>query len=186
VELLTIFIIAFGLAMDSFAVSVTCGVIHKRVIIKHFFTTAIYMGLFQGGMTLLGYYFGLGFKKNIEVWDHWIAFGVLSFLGIKMILEGRKKEEKKVFCPTKTNVKIGLAIATSIDALAVGVSLAFLVETPFLPSTIIALMAFILSLLGIFLGAKFSESRKLPLEILGGLTLIFIGIKILIEHTLLH
>lgn len=171
--------------MDSFAVSVSCGVIHRKIIIKDFITTALFMGIFQGGMTLTGYYLGLGFKEHIEAWDHWIAFAVLLFLGIKMIIEGTKQEDDRTLCPSKLNVIIGLALATSIDALAVGVSLAFLIDTPFMPSTIIALTAFSLSLFGIFLGAKFSESRKLPFEILGGITLIGIGAKILIEHTLL-
>ncbi|MFC0876615.1 manganese efflux pump MntP family protein [Saccharicrinis sp. FJH2] len=186
-NLATLIIIAFGLSMDSFAVSVSCGVIHRKIILKDFFITAFFMGLFQGGMTLIGYYLGLSFREHIEAVDHWIAFGLLLFLGIKMIYEGTKHEEQRNFCPSKLNVILGLSIATSIDALAIGVSFAILLNSaPFNASTIIAITTFFMSLIGIFTGARFSKSRKLPFEIIGGIVLIGIGVKILIEHTILY
>ena len=185
-NIVTLLIIAFGLSMDSFTVSLSCGVIHRKVILKDFLTTAFFMGVFQGGMTLTGYYLGLSFKENIEALDHWIAFVLLLFLGIKMIYEGSKDEKKRNFCPSKLNVILGLSIATSIDALALGVSFALLLNTaPFNASTIIAVTTFFMSLIGIFIGAKFSKSRKLPFEIIGGTVLIGIGVKILLEHTVL-
>ncbi|MFB6317039.1 manganese efflux pump MntP family protein [Saccharicrinis sp. FJH54] len=185
-NLVTLIIIALGLSMDSFTVSVSCGVIHRKVILRDFLLTAFFMGLFQGGMTMIGYYLGLSFKEHIESLDHWIAFGLLFFLGLKMIYEGSKHEAKRNFCPSKLNVIIGLSIATSIDALAIGVSFAILLNSaPINASTIIAVTTFFMSLIGIFMGARFSKSRKLPFEIIGGIILIGIGLKILLEHTVL-
>jgi manganese efflux pump family protein len=180
--LLTIIFISLALAMDSFAVSVACGVIHKRVLIREFTLTALFMGTFQAAMTIIGYYLGIGFRQYIEQWDHWAAFLILGFLGIKMIVESFKEEEQRLFCPSKISVMTTLAFATSIDALAVGLSFALLMDNPFAPATIIGIVAFILSYVGIFLGANFSLNRKIPFEMIGGIALIIIGIKILVEH----
>ena len=181
-ELLTIIFISLALAMDSFAVSIACGVIHKRILIREFTLTALFMGVFQAGMTIIGYYLGLGFKHYISQWDHWVAFLILVFLGIKMIAESFKEEEEKLFCPSKISVMTTLAFATSIDALAVGLSFALLTDNPFTPATIIGIVAFLLSYIGIFLGANFASYRKIPFEMVGGVALIIIGIKILVEH----
>ena len=181
-NLATLIIIAFGLSMDSFAVSVSCGVIHRKVILKDFLLTAFFMGLFQGGMTLIGYYLGLSFKEHIEAVDHWIAFGLLLFLGIKMIYEGTKHEEQRNFCPSKLNVILGLSIATSIDALVVGLSFGFL-EIPILfPVLVIGSVTFIAAMLGMLFGKNISAKRSHQSLIIGGIILIAIGLKILVEH----
>lgn len=184
--LLTIIIIAIGLAMDSFAVSIASGVILKKVKWNEGILIGFFMGGFQALMTFIGYMLGSSFKGYIEIWDHWIAFGLLLFLGGKMIIEGLKHESDRDFCPTKIAVLSLLALATSIDALAVGISFAFLLENVVPAAIIIGGITFAFSVAGVIIGARFSNFRKFRVEIIGGIILIGIGIKILIEHAVLH
>ncbi|MGL4993788.1 MAG: manganese efflux pump MntP family protein [Bacteroidales bacterium] len=181
---LEIIMIAIGLSMDSLAVSIAAGIILDRVHVKHIFRIAFWMGLFQGVMPLLGWLLGIRFQKYIEVYDHWVAFILLSLLGGKMIYEwfSDEEDEEKGFDPTRRMTIIGLAIATSIDALAVGVSFAFLNVKLLIPIVCIGVTTFILSFSGAAFGAQFGNRFRLPMELIGGIILILIGFKILIEH----
>jgi len=182
-ELFSIILIAIGLSVDSFAVSVSSGLIIKRI---HFFQAvrvALFLAVFQAGMPLLGWYAGLELKDIIQEYDHWIAFGLLSSLGLRMIWESVKEQEKKTTInPLKTSVLIGLSVATSIDALVIGVSFALL-DIPILkPVVIIGIITFVASMLGMLLGKKLGEHFSQKIEIIGGIVLMGIGLRILIEH----
>ncbi len=179
-----ILLIAIGLSMDSLAVSITCGIILKQFQIKHIFRIALFMGLFQGVMPLIGWLAGISFQKYINSYDHWIAFGLLVYLGGKMLYEGifSKDDDSKCFDPTRIVTLLGLAIATSIDALAVGLSFALLKIEVIEPVIIIGITTFILSFIGAAFSSKFGHRINLKMEIIGGIILIGIGIKILVEH----
>ncbi len=185
-NLIDIILIAIGLAMDCFAVSIACGIVFKRFRMWPYLRIALLFGLFQGIMPLIGWYAGSTFNQYIQHIDHWIAFGILLALGVKMIVEHFKEDEdcceasKKD--PTRLLVVLTLALATSIDALAVGLSFAFLDSEPYTPSAIIALVTCLISLLGLFLGSRYAHKIRIPAELLGGIVLIGIGVKILIEH----
>ncbi len=210
-NLIDIILIALGLAMDCFAVSIACGIFFAGMASRQpasasittstsrqpatatpttnlwsYLRIAFLFGLFQGLMPLIGWYAGSSFNQYIEHFDHWIAFGILLALGVKMIVEHFKDDEdccdasKKN--PTRLVVVLTLAVATSIDALAVGLSFAFLDSEPFTPSAIIALVTFLISLLGLFLGRQYVHKIRIPAELLGGLVLVGIGVKILVEH----
>jgi putative Mn2+ efflux pump MntP len=187
---LEIWLIAISLAMDCFAVSIATGVFLKRICWNVMIRTALAFGVFQMAMTLIGWAGASYFSKAIEDIDHWIAFGLLLFLGIRMILESFKKKEDRTLDPTKWNITIIEAIATSIDAVAVGISFAFLGfggsgKSILGASIIIGLVAFVMSWVGLFGGLMCGKSfaEKIRAELWGGLILIGIGIKILIEHT---
>lgn len=179
-----ILLIALGLSMDSLAVSIAAGIILNRFHVKHILHIAFWMGLLQGAMPLVGWMLGVRFQEQIASYDHWIAFILLSFLGGKMIYEwvSDEEDEEKGFDPTRRMTVIGLAVATSIDALAVGVSFAFLNVKVLLPVICIGVTTFILSFLGAAFGARFGNRYRLPMELIGGVILIGIGTKILIEH----
>lgn len=190
---LEIWLLAIGLAMDCFAVSVASGILLKRTQLRPMLTMAFAFGLFQAFMPLLGWIGASFFSHLIESIDHWIAFAILAFLGGRMAIESFKDEEcKNEFDPTKLKVVAALAVATSIDALAVGVSFAFLGVRDFVsilsPIGIIGLVSFTLSLAGLAFGIRFGSSiaRKLRAEFWGGIILIIIGTKILIEHLFLN
>ncbi len=180
-DFITIIFIAIGLAMDSFAVSISYGSALKIFQFKKASTTALVMGFFQAIMPVLGWLLGYKFATYIENFDHWIAFLLLLFLGIKMIIESFKKIDGEKICFTFKTLLI-LGIATSIDALAVGVSFAFLKINILLPVLIIGLTAFLFSFFGVFIGQRFGKIKGLNIGFIGGLILISIGIKILIEH----
>jgi len=182
-SIISIIFIAFGLAMDAFAVSITSGLTIKQFRIGDALKIAIFFGLFQAIMPLIGWSAGLGFRDYISGIDHWIAFGLLSIIGCKMIYESFKIGEKnKKIDPLNIYVLLMLSIATSIDALAVGLSLAFLNFSIILPSIIIGCITFLLSVFGVYFGNRFGNYFEKKIEIIGGLILIGIGIKILIEH----
>ena len=180
-----IILIGIGLSMDAFAVAVCKGLAMKQLNKKQALVIGLYFGLFQGMMPVLGWLFGTGFMKYIEAVDHWIAFGLLAFIGGKMIVEAiREKpaEAEKTDQPLKHRELLILAIATSIDALAVGISFAA-IGTPIVPAApVIGLITFSLSILGVFIGNRFGSRYERKAEILGGIILIAIGVKILIEH----
>lgn len=186
---LEIWLLAIGLAMDCFAVSIASGIILKRVRMRPMLIMALAFGFFQALMPLLGWIGASFFSHLIENIDHWIAFAILAFLGGRIVLESFKDEDcRHEFDPTSLKVVSALAVATSIDALAVGVSFAFLGVRSFssiLPSIgIIGFVSFALSFVGLMFGIRFGcgIARKLRAELWGGVILIIIGTKILIEH----
>ena len=186
---LEIWLLAIGLAMDCFAVSIASGIISKRVRMRPMLIMALAFGFFQALMPLLGWIGASFFSHLIENIDHWIAFAIMAFLGGRMVLESFKDEDcRHEFDPTSLKVVSALAVATSIDALAVGVSFAFLGVRSFssiLPSIgIIGFVSFALSFVGLMFGIRFGcgIARKLRAELWGGVILIIIGTKILIEH----
>ena len=186
---LEIWLLAIGLAMDCFAVSIASGIILKRVRMRPMLIMALAFGFFQALMPLLGWIGASFFSHLIENIDHWIAFAILAFLGGRMVLESFKDEDcRHEFDPTSLKVVSALAVATSIDALAVGVPFAFLGVRSFssiLPSIgIIGFVSFALSFVGLMFGIRFGcgIARKLRAELWGGVILIIIGTKILIEH----
>lgn len=179
-----ILLIAVGLSMDSLAVSIAAGIVMDKFKIRNILRIAFFMALFQGVMPFLGWLAGTSFSNQIQDYDHWIAFVLLTLLGAKMIKEGLSgdDEEDANFDPTKIVTIISLAFATSIDALAVGVSFAFLNMKVAMPSIIIGVTTFLFSFLGATFGTKFGNKYNLPMEIIGGIILIGIGLKILVEH----
>lgn len=186
---LEIWLIAVGLAMDCFAVSIASGIIMKRILIRPMLTIAFFFGLFQALMPLLGWIAASTFSRQIESIDHWIAFAILVFLGGRMVKESFKDDDcKHEFDPTRLKIVLALAVATSIDALAVGVSFAFLgikgLAGILSPVGVIGIVSFALSGVGLMFGIRFGcgIARKLRAERWGGIILIIIGTKILIEH----
>jgi len=183
--LLTIIIIAVGLAMDAFAVSVVSGSACKQLKIKHAFRMALFFGGFQAFMPLIGSLAGLSVKEYIANYDHWVAFGLLSAVGGKMIYESFKiAPAKEFFNPSNIFVLLVLSIATSIDALAIGITISLLRVSIATAVIIIGLITFVLSYLGVFIGKKFGHFFESKIEALGGLVLICLGIKIIFEHLL--
>ena len=212
-------ILAIGLSMDSFAVSLGSGALMKRRIAERALKTAVFLASFQAAMPIIGWIAGEKFKSLIESWDHWIAFGVLLVLGGKMIADTfftKNEKENKVCdcyddiastkndvnrtgkadtteegknvktscCPWKTRNLIGLSLATSIDALAVGVSFSMLDMDMTAPTAIIFTVTFIFSVLGIIIGHRFGRNMSRWASLCGGAVLIVIGCRILAEHLL--
>jgi manganese efflux pump family protein len=184
-DIVSVILIAVGLAMDCLAISITSGIILKRFRFAEAFRIAFLMGLFQGLMPVAGWWLGYGFKELIIDFDHWIAFGVLLLLGAKMVYNGFSPEKEACFDPLNWLVLLGLAVATSIDAMAVGLSFAFLPMDVTLPFIVIGVITFLISFAGVFAGCKVGHKIPFPSEIFGGVILTLIGTKILIEHTLL-
>ena len=176
-----LFVIAVGLSMDAFAVAICKGLSVGRVRGSHAVTAGIYFGGFQMLMPLLGYLLGVRFQEIIAGVDHWIAFLLLSIIGINMVRESREESED-VDCSFSFRSMLPLALATSIDALAVGVTFAFL-QVDILPAiTFIGLTTFLLSAAGVQVGALFGARFRGKAELAGGLILMLMGIKILLEH----
>ena len=181
-DIISIVIIAVGLAMDAFAVSITSGITIKRLHINHALKIALFFGLFQAFMPIIGWLAGLSLRDYISAIDHWIAFGLLSFIGCKMIYESiTVQSSKKEINPLNVYVLLVLSIATSIDALAVGISFAFLKVSIVTPVIIIGTVTFLLSYLGVYIGDRIGHFFENKIEIAGGILLIGIGIKILVE-----
>ncbi|MBI4744030.1 MAG: manganese efflux pump [Actinobacteria bacterium] len=182
-DIITILFIAVGLSMDAFAVSVTSGFTIKNLKTNHAFKIAVSFGLFQAIMPTIGWLAGLSLRDFISNIDHWIAFGLLSAIGFKMIFESvTMKSEDKEINPLNIYVLLVLSIATSIDALAVGLSLSFLKIFIITPVIMIGTVTFLFSFAGVFIGNKFGHFFENKIELAGGLILIVIGVKILIEH----
>lgn len=184
-----IWLLAVGLAMDCFAVSIASGILMKRVRLRPMLIMAFCFGLFQSLMPLLGWTAASLFSHLIECVDHWIAFGILAFLGGRMICDSLKNEEERhEFDPTSLKVVLALSVATSIDAMAIGVSFALLDIKSYAellsPIGIIGFVSFALSIVGLLFGIRFGcgIARKLRAEFWGGIILILIGTRILIEH----
>lgn len=176
-----IILISVGLAMDAFAVSICKGVSFRKMDWKKAGIVGVYFGGFQGLMPVLGYLLGIGFESKIKSVDHWIAFVLLSFIGLSMIKEAfGDKEETDDKVDFKSMVV--LAIATSIDALAIGVTFAFLSVNIIFAAATIAILTFIISMIGVKIGNVFGNKYQSKAEIVGGAILILLGIKILLEH----
>ena len=183
-EVLSVILLGVGLAMDAFAVSVCKGLSVGKVQIKHLLLAGAWFGAFQAIMPLAGYFLGTSFHKYIEAFDHWIAFILLVLIGANMLREAFSKEEEK---PADASFGIKtmfiMAVATSIDALAVGVALAMEENTNILFSVlVIGAVTFLLSALGVKLGSVFGEKYEKKARIAGGVILILIGLKVLLEH----
>ncbi|MDL2274320.1 manganese efflux pump MntP family protein [Oscillospiraceae bacterium OttesenSCG-928-G22] len=182
-HIIELFFVAVGLSMDAFAVSVCMGLSMKEATPKKCLTAGLYFGGFQAAMPLIGYFLGARFAAHIVAYDHWIAFLLLLFIGGKMIAESRKGAD----CPEEEAslsvfAMLPLAVATSIDALAVGVSFAFL-NVQIAPAVLcIGVITFLLSAIGVKIGSVFGVRFKSKAEILGGVILILMGGKILLEH----
>lgn len=184
-HILELIIIAIGVSMDAFAVSVCKGMSTRRLRPKYMLSAAAWFGGFQALMPLIGYFVGISFADLVSDVDHWIAFVLLAFIGGKMIKEACQKDDDNEHTPDFSfKTMFLLAIATSIDALAVGVSFAFLRVDIWTSILLIGLMTGAFSALGVFLGHMFGSRFKSKAEFLGGLILVAIGIKILLEHTL--
>lgn len=199
--IIEIILLAIGLSMDAFAVSVFEGVSLRKDGLLIGFITALSFGIFQGAMPLLGWLLGSGFSSLLDQYAHWIAFALLAIIGIKMIVDGIRGEEHEH--PhmkndgddesKQANNKLNgakiieilmLSVATSIDALAAGVTFAFLDVNVWLACSVIAFTTFLLSMLGILIGRSFGARFEKPAQIIGGLVLLGIGIKTVIEHFL--
>lgn len=182
-EFLTFLILAIGLSFDSFAVSVSCGIMKNEIRFRQAVVIAFFLALFQAIFPVLGWLVGISLSQLISGIDHWIAFFLLLFIGVRMIIEGiRKMETIKNFNPLNIKVMIGLAIATSIDALAVGISFGFLEVHIIFPVLIIGGVTFLAAMLGMLFGKKISGEKSHRSIIVGGIILILIGLKILVEH----
>jgi putative Mn2+ efflux pump MntP len=178
-----LFFIALALALDTFAVSIAGGLSARRFTLRHALTLGIWFGGFQALMPFLGWAGGIRMRGLITGFDHWIAFGLLCFVGGKMIYESFKIKcvEDKPAIP-EARVMFVLAVATSIDALAVGVSFAMIDIAIVFPVIVIGLVTFLMSVLGLWIGARGLHVFENKIEIAGGLILIGIGIKILVSH----
>lgn len=182
-SLITIIFVALGLAMDAFAVSVASGFAVKDLKLQNALKIAFSFGLFQALMPIIGWLAGFSLRDFLSGIDHWIAFGLLSLIGLRMIYESMRLEAKeKEINPLNNYVLFLLSIATSIDALAVGLSFAFLKIVIVTPVIIIGVVTFLLSLIGVMIGNRLGHFFEKKIEIVGGLILIGIGLKILIEH----
>ncbi len=181
-KILDIIIIGIGLAMDCFAVSLSCSLGKCKIKKSYALRIAFFFGLFQALMPVLGWLLGLSFKNLIAAFDHWIAVSLLSAIGIKMIIEAFKNEDQKAIQITQMWVLLSLSLATSIDAMVVGISFAFLDFNIILTTAIIGIITFLITLLGLYIGKKFTFISGKKAEIMGGIVLIGIGVKILIEH----
>lgn len=188
-HLTDLFLLAIGLAMDAFAVAVSCGLAFPRR--EHFgaLRIALSFGLFQAAMPVLGWAAGLAVRQQIEAWDHWLAFALLSAIGIKTIREAfvsfRHETRRQ---PPDAVTLLGLSVATSIDALAVGLSLSLLQVEIATPALVIGVVTFVMSFAGIVLGFELEHRLRgrwrRDIHVAGGVILIAIGVRILLEHTL--
>lgn len=184
-SLITVVLIALALAMDAFAVSLSTGVTMKKMHLRHALRMAAFFGVFQALMPIMGWNLGRFAADIIRSYDHWIAFALLSLVGGKMIYEALKGDsgnEKEKKDPHNVYILLTLSIATSIDAAAVGITLSFLNVDIIQPAIIIGIITFFISLLGTFIGARIGNFFGSKIEVAGGLVLIGIGVKIVIEH----
>ena len=176
-------ILAVGLAMDAFAVSICKGLSVQKIKPRHLVITGLYFGGFQALMPVIGYYLGIHFKQLIENVDHWIAFGLLVLIGANMIRESFSGEEEPSDASFAPRSMLPMAVATSIDALAIGVTFAFLEVHLWTAVSLIGGITFVLSAAGVWIGRLVGMKFKSGAERFGGIVLILIGLKILLEHT---
>ena len=175
--------ISVGLAMDAFAVSIAAGMSVSSVTPRHVFRIAFHFGLFQFMMPILGWGVGSTFSAHVVAYDHWLAFGLLSIIGGKMLLDACSRTEKKKSDPTRGWLLVLLSVATSIDALAVGLSMAFLRISIVLPCVVIGIVAASFSAVGIIFAKRVLGRWRRAADALGGCILIAVGIRVLIAHS---
>lgn len=180
--LIELFILAVGLSMDAFAVSVCKGLAMPKISLKKTFIVGVWFGGFQALMPALGYLLGIQFQDKITAVDHWIAFVLLSIIGINMIREACSKECERESDSLDIRTMFLLAVATSIDALAVGITFAFLQVHIGAAVTFIGITTFVISAAGVKIGNVFGTKYKAKAELAGGIILILLGVKILLEH----
>lgn len=180
--ILEILLISLGLAMDSFAVSVCKGLAMKKMNWKKAIIVGLYFGGFQALMPVIGYFLGVTFQELVVAIDHWIAFILLGIIGINMIKEAFSKDTENCNDNVDFKTMIVLAIATSIDALAVGITFAFLQANLWISVLMIGCIAFVLSIIGVKIGNKFGDKYEAKAELAGGVILVLMGLKILLEH----
>lgn len=180
--IISILVIAVGLAMDSFAVSIAGGVSLNQFKVNDALRTGLFMGLAQALFFALGYFMACTVDHLIHAWDHWIAFALLSGIGLKMILERHKEGDDQFVDLRRKRILATLAIATSIDALAVGISVSFLHYDITSMTLAIGAVSFVFAAGGVYLGAFVTKIKFIPTYLIGGLLLIGIGVKIVIEH----
>ena len=180
--IIELLLISVGLAMDAFAVSICKGLSLKKFNIKKGVIIALYFGLFQGLMPLIGFLLGYSFEEYITSIDHWIAFILLSLIGLNMIKESLSKEKDNFNDKLDLKTMLPFALATSIDALAVGITFAFLKVNILLAIILIGIITFIISFIGVKIGNKFGSKYEKKAQVVGGIILLLIGLKILLEH----
>ena len=177
--------IAVALAMDAFAVAIAAGLQLRPLQGRHVFRLSFHFGLFQALMPILGWLAGSTVQRHIAAYDHWIALALLGFIGGKMIYESLHHEEERTPAdPTRGWTLVGLSFATSIDALAVGLSLAMLRVSVWLPALVIGVVCAAFTVTGMLIGWRIGRAWSRRVELIGGLVLIVIGVKIVLEHTL--
>jgi putative Mn2+ efflux pump MntP len=185
-QLLSVIAIAAGLSMDALSVSVANGFMIRELRFGHAFRIAFFFGFFQFFMPIIGWAAGRYLYSYIRNFDHWIAFGLLLFIGVKMIVESRSLDPEDPACESKTCLHFPtlllMALATSVDALAVGISFAVLEMGILYPVVIIGILTFAVCIAGIYIGNKVGHLFENKLEVAGGIIIIAIGIKILVEH----
>lgn len=180
--MIELFLLGVGLSMDAFAVSICKGLGVKEVKSKHMLCCGLWFGGFQALMPLIGYLLGSAFESYITKIDHWIAFVLLVFIGVNMIREALSDEEEQTSASFSFKTMLFMAIATSIDALAVGITFAFLGVNIGMALTLIGCTTFVFSAAGVKIGNVFGKKYQAKAEIVGGVILIAIGCKILMEH----
>lgn len=181
-EIYEILLIGIGLAMDAFAVSICKGLSMKKMNWKNAIIIALYFGIFQALMPLIGYFLGMTFESIVTSFDHWVAFALLTLIGGGMIKESFDDEDEKKNDRVDFKTMVVLAIATSIDALAVGITFAFFDVNIVLAVSIIGIITFIISVLGVKIGNRFGDKYQNKAQLMGGIILVLLGFKILLEH----
>ena len=179
-----VILVSIGLSADAFAAALCQGLCIPKFKLRFSLGVAFLFGLFQAVMPLIGWVLGSGFRKYIVHIDHWVAFALLSLLGLKMFAEAQKAAPSEAACPVRPSIGqiFALAFATSVDALAAGIGFSVIEIDLFAVITSIGLITFALSFLGVFIGCRFGNRLKTKAEIAGGAILIIIGIKILLDH----
>lgn len=177
-----ILLIGIGLAMDAFAVSICKGLSMKKMNWKNAIIIALYFGVFQALMPLIGYFLGMTFESIVTTFDHWVAFALLTLIGGGMIKESFDDEDDKKNDKVDFKTMVVLAIATSIDALAIGITFAFFDVNIVLAVSIIGIITFIISVLGVKIGNRFGDKYQNKAQLMGGIILVLLGFKILLEH----
>ncbi|MCX6995769.1 MAG: manganese efflux pump MntP family protein [Kiritimatiellaeota bacterium] len=174
--------LAVGLALDCFSVAIATGIGLQRLRVAHALKMAVFFGGFQAVMPVIGWLAGISLRASIAAYDHWVAFVLLTAIGVKMIWETRAEKKMATLNPENTGLLLLLAIGTSIDALVVGVSLSFLDVSIVIPVLIIGAVTFVLTLAGAYIGGRIGHWFEGRIEILGGVVMILIGMKILANH----
>lgn len=181
-DIIQLLILAVSLSMDAFAVAICKGLAFGRIRLRQALVVGLYFGVFQAAMPTIGYFLGMGFRQYIESFDHWIAFGLLAFLGARMIIEAVRGGEEEVSSSLDIREMTLLAIATSIDALAAGISLSVLDASIGTAALFIGIITFTLSVAAVYIGGYIGAKFKKPAELAGGAALVLLGIKVLIDH----